>query len=333
MDEVPWSIPVATSPARKSARPVRNPAKFPAWLEHRFGTIRDLPEDEPDAKENLRRNLVGYGGSALGHLLIVLLLSIFVFLIPRDEGPVTIDTSLGTPFGSEDGLEPVGGFDEELMSDVEPVELDASTLLQPVEPVPELNTESLFARPDESSNNSTGIGGGAEFGVARFGAGGTEKIQGINVKVGDPQFTLVWDSQADIDLHVLEPGGAHIFWEDRHGRFGGELDVDDVDGFGPENIYWVVDRTDQGKVVKGRGPAGRYQWFVHFYGGHGGFNSPTQWKVRVKQAGTVTIFEGTLRRVGERSRTFSLDIAPSPDRPTKESTEGKFPDFDEPVNP
>ena len=100
----------------------------------------------------------------------------------------------------------------------------------------------------------TGAGGGAEFGVARFGEG-LETIQGVEVKVGDPQFTLIWDSEADIDLHVLEPGGAHIYWSNRQGAKGGELDVDDTNGFGPENVYWLeADAPTTGRRSRGRGP-------------------------------------------------------------------------------
>jgi len=51
--------------------------------------------------------------------------------------------------------------------------------------------------------------------------------------VGDPQFTLLWDTKADIDLHVIEPGGKEIFWNDPKGKFGGELDVDNIEGSAP----------------------------------------------------------------------------------------------------
>ena len=107
------------------------------------------------------------------------------------------------------------------------------------------------------ANDNPGAGEGDGFGLARFGEGG-ERIRGVAVKVGDPQFTLLWDTDADLDLHVIEPGGKEIYWEDPKGRQGGELDVDNTKGFGPENIYWLVESDGAGsKKVKGPGPAGR----------------------------------------------------------------------------
>jgi hypothetical protein len=135
------------------------------------------------------------------------------------------------------------------------------------------------------------------FGEAKFGQG-SEKINSVEVKVGDPQFTLIWDSRADIDLHVIEPGGSEIFWEKRNGAQGGELDVDDVDGFGPENINYV----------QGKGPLGKYTWYVHYYGGLGGIVQPTRWKVRVKQNGKTTVYQGTLSRIGEKSERLSIQV-------------------------
>lgn len=63
-----------------------------------------------------------------------------------------------------------------------------------------------------------------------------EMVRGVKVQIGDPQFTLLWDTGADLDIHVIEPGGSEIFWEARNGKQGGILDVDDVEGFGPENV-------------------------------------------------------------------------------------------------
>lgn len=58
---------------------------------------------------------------------------------------------------------------------------------------------------------------------------------------GALKVTLLWDFQADIDLHVLQPNGRVIFFQSkRDPSTGGELDVDNTDG-GPgsaENIYW-----------------------------------------------------------------------------------------------
>lgn len=48
--------------------------------------------------------------------------------------------------------------------------------------------------------------------------------------------TLTWGSQPDVDLHVFEPDGTHVFYASRGGN-AGFLDVDDVTGFGPEHYF------------------------------------------------------------------------------------------------
>ena len=95
------------------------------------------------------------------------------------------------------------------------------------------------------------------------------------MKVGDPQFTLIWNTDGvDLDLHVIEPGGKEIYWEDPKGVKGGELDVDNTKGFGPENVYWLVESDGPGsEKVKGPGPPGVYKWYVVYWGGFGGMPS------------------------------------------------------------
>jgi neutral ceramidase len=48
------------------------------------------------------------------------------------------------------------------------------------------------------------------FCVARFGQG-VEEINGIQVKVGDPQFTLIWNSRADLDFHLKHNNDLKFF--------------------------------------------------------------------------------------------------------------------------
>ncbi len=72
---------------------------------------------------------------------------------------------------------------------------------------------------------------------------------------GDVQITLTWDNEADLDLHVIDPFGEEIYWLDKYSASNGTLDVDDIDGYGPENIYWP----------QGEAPEGTYQVYVHHY--------------------------------------------------------------------
>jgi len=52
------------------------------------------------------------------------------------------------------------------------------------------------------------------------------------VASGELQFTLMWDSITNLDLHVLDSGGTEINYGRKFSATGGELDVDDTNGFG-----------------------------------------------------------------------------------------------------
>jgi hypothetical protein len=163
-------------------------------------------------------------------------------------------------------------------------------------------TEKIKVQEGKSADSPGGpeIFPRSDFGVARFGMG-TELVNGVAVKVGDPQVTLVWDSNVDLDVHVIEPGGKEIFWNDRKGKFGGELDVDNNDGFGPENIAWS-------SAGPNPAPPGEYRWWVEYYGGNRGIPVKTRWKVRVKHEDKVMIYHGTLTVPGARSKTYTLQV-------------------------
>jgi hypothetical protein len=94
---------------------------------------------------------------------------------------------------------------------------------------------------------------------------------------------LTWDDDADLDLHLMEEG-ARLFdtpgdacycnmtpdW----GLLGNSvddpsLDIDDVDGLGPETITLT------------RPQDGRYRVAVHYYRGEGRPNRPTRARVRI----------------------------------------------------
>ncbi|VCU68760.1 hypothetical protein PIGHUM_00818 [Pigmentiphaga humi] len=52
--------------------------------------------------------------------------------------------------------------------------------------------------------------------------------------------TLAWDGEGDLDLHVLEPGGAHVHYGARIGA-AGALDLDNIKGHGPEHYHASCD--------------------------------------------------------------------------------------------
>ncbi|UCS91941.1 hypothetical protein KZP23_14540 [Echinicola marina] len=68
-----------------------------------------------------------------------------------------------------------------------------------------------------------------------------EDLDDLSDSNGVIQIGLSWDTEADIDLHVTDPNGETIYYDNPSSASGGYLDRDDVDGFGPENIYWTSD--------------------------------------------------------------------------------------------
>ena len=157
-----------------------------------------------------------------------------------------------------------------------------------------------------------GAGDGDGFGLARFGEGG-EVIRGVQVKVGDPQFTLIWNTDKSISTCTSSSPAAKRFSGRAQGKLGGELDVDNTKGYGPENVYWLVETDGPGsEKVKGPGPAGVYKWFVVYWGGFGGIAKPTHWQVRVKHAGQVQVHHGKFSALNERSKIYTLKVDPPP---------------------
>ncbi|MGE3191801.1 MAG: YfaP family protein, partial [Vicinamibacterales bacterium] len=90
-------------------------------------------------------------------------------------------------------------------------------------------------------------------------------VLGLTLGEGDLQVTLSWDTTADMDLHVIEPDGTHVYYAARTGHTA-RLDVDDTNGFGPENIF----------VNRGSASAGTYQVFIVHYGGSTATNATIQ---------------------------------------------------------
>jgi hypothetical protein len=263
------------------------------------------PGDDPGQEPGRSPwELHGWAWSILAHAILLLILGLWYFG-GKTSQVRTFDTKLaGSDFGVDEGLTALGGLDTPVsMPEVTPAAPATETTFSRIK-TPEVSPNPLAGF--QGSNANPGAGQGDGFGLAKFGGGG-ENVRGVAVKVGDPQFTLLWDSKADIDLHVIEPGGKEIYWNDPRGKFGGELDVDNVEGFGPENIYWLKQNPDGSKDL-GPGPPGEYRWFVHYYGGNGGVAAPTRWKVRVKHEGRIEVLQGRLTVPGAKSKIYSLNV-------------------------
>ncbi len=103
---------------------------------------------------------------------------------------------------------------------------------------------------------------------------------------GDVQVTLTWNTATDQDLHVIDPSNTEIFFGNPTSPTGGQLDFDDQDGFGPENIFWPL----------GIAPQGRYRVQVVYFAGSGA----TQVTVIVKRSNVPSeTFRSTLQVPGD----------------------------------
>lgn len=79
---------------------------------------------------------------------------------------------------------------------------------------------------------------------------------GGDASQGPITVTLTWGSQLDVDLHVFEPNGAHVYYLNKSGVVG-ILDLDDTSGYGPEHYY-----TDCGNLQ-----TGTYRIGVNYFSG------------------------------------------------------------------
>ena len=93
--------------------------------------------------------------------------------------------------------------------------------------------------------------------------------------------TLTWGAQPDVDLHIFEPNGTHVYYGAPSGT-AGYLDVDDVTSFGPEHYY-----SDCTRII-----TGEYRIGVNYYSG------------RSPEVATVLIQAGT----NSFSRQISLPV-------------------------
>ncbi|MGQ0721365.1 MAG: YfaP family protein [Candidatus Eiseniibacteriota bacterium] len=133
------------------------------------------------------------------------------------------------------------------------------------------------------------------------------------VGTGDVQVTVSWDSEADVDLHVVDPAGNEIYWADRQSPTGGQLDLDSNaacagDGVSNENITWGV----------GLAPQGTYTVRLDYWSNCNA--SQTKYTVLINNGGTIAIHHGTFTGAGDQGGfgsgilidTFTRTTGPPP---------------------
>ena len=76
-------------------------------------------------------------------------------------------------------------------------------------------------------------------------------INVISVGSGDIQVNVQWDTDNDVDLHVISPLDEHVFFGNQQAESGGQLDLDSnvgcpTDGIRNENIFWPTGSAPEG---------------------------------------------------------------------------------------
>ncbi len=133
---------------------------------------------------------------------------------------------------------------------------------------------------------------------------------GVDIRV-----SLLWNNRNDLDIHIEDPCGNHIFYGSHCKRNHhpptleeGYLDVDmNVQGetLKPvENIRWP----------KGKAPEGHYRVYVQNYAFHGGSQEGTEFRVEVQIGDVVKHFEGRtpdrLSREASDTEVFEFNFDP-----------------------
>jgi uncharacterized protein YfaP (DUF2135 family) len=109
---------------------------------------------------------------------------------------------------------------------------------------------------------------------------------------------LGWDDpRAEVDLHVVTPDGQHAYWAEPVMTNGGGLDVDSVDGAGPEMFSMTAPLS------------GTYLVYVNYWGNLGGggynFDEGSNQNEMITTQVTLVFNENT---VDEKRETFIMPL-------------------------
>jgi hypothetical protein len=139
-----------------------------------------------------------------------------------------------------------------------------------------------------------------------------DRLQEAGAKHGTVQFSLSWENKSDLDLHVIDPSGYHIFFGNIRSPSGGELDIDrnvsllEATNKPIEHIVWPEDS----------GPEGDYRVAVHLYDNRVGYGS--EFRIETLIDGEVKEFKGRvstsqpLTEVATLKRSPPQPISPAP---------------------
>jgi len=116
---------------------------------------------------------------------------------------------------------------------------------------------------------------------------------GSLIIVSDIRVTLTWTGgdYTDVDLHFIDPNGERCYYGNDITALGAELDVDDVDGYGPENII----------MSPGEAIAGTYYVEVNYYDNDG-------WVGGIDATVTITLHEGSANEISNTYGPYHIAV-------------------------
>jgi uncharacterized protein YfaP (DUF2135 family) len=163
------------------------------------------------------------------------------------------------------------------------------------------NPMPLYTGPDGRFARPYAFGAGSNGIEVRSPGGGRRRVQYYEAGSPTPsriRVILGWDDdQAEVDLHVVTPDGQHAYWAAPVLANGGGLDVDSVDGAGPEMFSMAAPLH------------GAYHVYVNYWGNFGGggyhFDEKTRKKDVITTTVTLVFHENTTR---EKRETFVVPL-------------------------
>lgn len=138
------------------------------------------------------------------------------------------------------------------------------------------------------------------FNYAAAGSGGVyqyarQLMRVLQIGTGDIQVSVAWTDTADVDLHIVDPNGGHLYFGNKSVASGGTLDLDANAACSKntlpdnsqayvsnENIYWPT----------GSAPNGNYVVYLDYWSDCG--VAQTDWVVTVQKRGaSPQVFTGS----------------------------------------
>ena len=129
-----------------------------------------------------------------------------------------------------------------------------------------------------------------------------ERLDREGAQRGEVGITLAWDGDADLDLHVICPGGEEIYFG-RRTACGGQLDVDmnvppRMSDEPVENVFWPDSAA----------PPGTYRVIVNNYNTRSDGARPTPFRLRVINGGETSVYEGEVHERDGRHTVVEFEV-------------------------